>query len=127
MCVPPRHQVLSAWGPKGDLVTRGLRVYGYAAERLPARCLWIDSFGRSAGDWLPGRKELLASLAGGVQCLGSQSGMHDAVALDDAASGLFPCSVGVLLSEHWSCCMDNVLFESRIAHTSLLCLVINCH
>lgn len=42
-------------------------------------------------------------------------------------SGLFYCSVGMLLSEYWSCCKDNVLFESKIAHTSLLCLVINCH
>lgn len=62
-----------------------------------------------------------------AKCPGSQTGMHDAVALDYAASGLFSCLVGVLLSEHWSCCMDNVLFESRIARTSLLCLVINCH
>lgn len=62
-----------------------------------------------------------------AKCLGSQTGMRGAVALDYAASGLFSCLVGVLLSEYWSCCMDNVLFESRIAHTSLLCLVINCH
>lgn len=100
MCAPPQHQALSAGGPKGDLVTQGLWVYEYAAEHLPARCLWIDSCGRSAGDWFPGRKELLASLAGGVQSAWASR-------LEYRMLWLLTMLPAVCFPARWVCCLVN--------------------
>lgn len=77
----------------------------------------------------PGREMLWGSLAEGVKSAWAPRPecMAALWALDSAASGLLAHSVGMWLSEYCSWCMGNVLFESGIAHTSLLCLEINCH